>query len=191
MANMAIANGGDVVSATAPISNAPTGPAPMASEMTPRARPRISSLDAITTMVDCIVPNPAVPSPSRKSISMESANTWGSGEQQNHDQADDGAAEIHPAVMPESARGGDGHGADYRAHPVSSHKDAHQTGAYLEDILGYHRHHLHIGEEQQVHKDGYDYRGEYNAVGTDVAETFRQVSDHATRRRRSAARGAA
>ena len=42
--------------------------------MTPSARPRISSLEAITTIVDCIVPKPAVPNPSRISSGSDTAN---------------------------------------------------------------------------------------------------------------------
>ena len=66
LANIIIAADGDVNSATAPISSAPIGPAPMASDMTPNARPRISSDAVMTMMVDCMVPTPPCESEQHK-----------------------------------------------------------------------------------------------------------------------------
>ena len=73
LANIIIAADGEVNSATNPISSAPIGPAPIARDITPSARPRISSDAVMTTMVDCIVPNPAVPSPSSTSTGSDSS----------------------------------------------------------------------------------------------------------------------
>ena len=61
-----------VAFAIAPIITIPIGPAPIAMVIMPNALPRMSSLAASMTIVDCIVPNPAVPRPM---ISMKQKDT--------------------------------------------------------------------------------------------------------------------
>jgi hypothetical protein len=57
--------------AVAPIKREPKGPVPIARLSTPKALPRISSRAANRMMVDCMAPNPAVPSPSNSNTGRE------------------------------------------------------------------------------------------------------------------------
>ena len=52
------------ISAIIPTNSAPSGDVPIAKVTTPNVLPRIFGSAAINTMVDCIVPKPAAPTPS-------------------------------------------------------------------------------------------------------------------------------
>ena len=69
--------------------------------------------------------------------------------------------------------------ADDRARAVRAHQQPDELVVQPQRPLGYHRRHLHVREQQQVHKHGDHDGGEYHAVGFYVDYPFPEVREDA------------